>query len=139
MPLRIDLKPFERMIVNGAAIRNGSKRSTFIVETRSKILREGDIIREDEANTPCKKVYLALVQMYLSDKPMEAETSFMLQATEIMRAAPSMRPFFLAIFEDTQAGDYYKALKCGRKLIEYEERLMEGLLGALSCDQSRSN
>lgn len=139
MPLRIELKPFERVIIDGAAIRNGSTRAKFIVETRSKVLRESDIIRECDANTPCKRVYLALEQMYLSDDPFDAETSFMAQANEIMRAAPSTRPFFLAIFEETQAGEYYKALKAGRKLIEYETKLMEGLLGPLSPEQKPAN
>ena len=44
MPLRLELKPYERLIINGALLRNGDRRSTFLIETQCKFLRESEII-----------------------------------------------------------------------------------------------
>lgn len=131
MPLRIKLKPFERLIIGDAAIRNGSKRTEFIIETQSKILRESEIMTETEANTPCKRLYVALEHVYLANEPFEAETAFMGIASEIMRAAPTTGPYILAIYEKLEARDFYRALREAKKLIAYETELLEGLLGSL--------
>ncbi len=58
MPLRLELKPLERLIINGALIRNGDRRSTFLIETQCKFLRESEIITESEADTACKQIHL---------------------------------------------------------------------------------
>ena len=124
MPLRIELAPNERLIIGDASIRNGSRRSEFIVETKSKVLRERDIITEGEADTPCKRLYFTLEAAYLSKDPAEAETVFMAQANEIMAAVPSTAPMIAEIFEAILTSNYYKALKRARKLVAYEERLL---------------
>jgi flagellar biosynthesis repressor protein FlbT len=123
MPLKIELKPDERLIIGNAAIRNGSRRASFVIETNTKFLRESDIITASEADTPCKQLYFALMVMYLADDPTAAENSFVAQANALMEAAPSMRPFIAAIYEQVQAGEHYRALKRGKDLIAYEERL----------------
>lgn len=123
MPLKIELKPDERLIIGNAAIRNGPRRSTFVIETNTKFLRESDIITESEADTPCKRLYFALTLMYLADDPTLAENSFVEQANALMQAAPSTRPYIAAIYEQVQAGDLYRALKRGKELLTYEEQL----------------
>ena len=59
MPLRIELKPNERLIINGALIRNGDRRSVFMIENQCKFLRESEIIFEAEADT--ERVRVAIV------------------------------------------------------------------------------
>jgi flagellar protein FlbT len=124
MPLRIELAPNERLIIGDASIRNGSRRAEFIIETKSKVLRERDIITESEADTPCKRLYVTLEAAYLSASPTEAETQFMAQANEIMAAAPSTAPLIAEVFDSMLRGDYYKALKRARKLLAHEETLL---------------
>jgi flagellar protein FlbT len=124
MPLRIELAPNERLIIGDASIRNGPRRSEFIVETKSKVLRERDIITEGAADTPCKRLYFTLEAAYLSKDPGEAETLFMTQANEIMAAVPTTAPLIAEIFEAILTGNYYKALKRARHLVSYEERLL---------------
>ncbi len=123
MPLKIELKPDERLIIGNAAIRNGPRRSTFVIETNTKFLRESDIITESEADTPCKRLYFALTLMYLADDATLAENSFVEQANALMEAAPSTRPYIAAIYEHVQGGDLYRALKRGKDLIAYEAQL----------------
>ena len=58
------------------------------MESQSRILRESDIITQSEADTPCKRLYVALEHMYLADDPQAGETAFIEIANQIMQAAP---------------------------------------------------
>ena len=133
MPLKIELKPHERLIIGNAAIRNGERRASFVLETNTRFLRESEIITESEADTPCKRLYVLLQVMYLVDEPFEAETGFMALAVQVMQAAPSMAPRIAAIHDATSAGERYKALKLGRELIAYEETLRANAAEARSA------
>lgn len=127
MPLKIELKPGERLIIGNAAIRNGPRRSSFIIETNTKFLRESEIITQSEADTPCKQLYFALTVMYLADDPRIAEDAFFAQANELMDAVPTTTPFIRDIHEQVLAGQLYKALKKGRELVNYEQSLADRL------------
>ncbi|GJE59951.1 flagellar biosynthesis repressor FlbT [Methylobacterium trifolii] len=126
MPLRIELKPNERLIIGPCAIRNGPRRTSFIVETDHKVLRESEIVRESEADTPAKQICVALQRAYVLDDPFDAETHFMALASAVMEAAPSARPYIAAIYERIAAGDRYRALKAARDLVAFEARLLDG-------------
>ena len=125
MPLKIELKPDERLIIGNAAIRNGPRRTSFVIETNTKFLRESDIITASEADTPCKRLYFALTVMYLAEDPTVAENSFIEEANALMAAAPSMRPYIAAINAQIWAGDHYRALKRGKDLLSYENTLRD--------------
>ena len=66
MPLKVELKAGERIIVGGSVIRNGDSRARFFVEGDAPILREKDILTPATADTPAKKIYLAVQLMYLN-------------------------------------------------------------------------
>ncbi|PXW54428.1 flagellar biosynthesis repressor FlbT [Methylobacterium sp. B4] len=127
MALRIELKPQERLIINGALIRNGDRRSTFVIENQCKFLRESEILTESEADTAAKRLCVTLQFIYLADNPPEAEDLFVRQATEIMKASPSMGPYILAIQDELSARQYHRAIKRGRELIAYERQLLDHL------------
>jgi flagellar protein FlbT len=118
--LRIDLKPFERLIINGASIRNGDRRSSFIIETQCRFLRESEIIYEGEADTPCKKLWLTLQVLHLSDQPKEVEAQFFTQAMELMRMMPSGAPYLAEINLALDEGHTHKALKAAKRLVLHE-------------------
>ena len=120
MPLRIELKPSERLIINGALIRNLDRRSTFMVESQCKFLRESEIIRETDADTPCKQLCVTLQVIYLADDPAEAENLLVLQSTEILKTISGAAPYLLEIHDEVAAKNYHKAIKAGKRLIEYE-------------------
>ena len=125
MPLRIELKPHERVIIGETSIRNGPRRSEFIIETQSKVLRERDIITESEADTPCKRLYVALEAAYLSPDPTLQEARFMSLANDILKAAPSTAMPIADVFESVVAGDYYRALKRARALLAVEAEILK--------------
>ncbi|MCJ2117589.1 flagellar biosynthesis repressor FlbT [Methylobacterium sp. J-001] len=120
MPLRLELKPLERLIINGALIRNGDRRSTFLIETQCKFLRESEIITETEADTACKQIHLTLTVIYLADDPASGIDLFFQQAAELIRLVPAAAAQIAAIAEAVEAGTFYPAIKLGRKLVEWE-------------------
>ena len=125
MPLRFTLKPHERLIINGASIRNGGRSADFLVETHCKFLRESEIIHESEADTACKRLCVTLQVIHLSDDPTAAETLFYEQATEILGAMPSAASYMTAISEALDARQTHKAIKAGKRLVGYEAALLE--------------
>ena len=62
MPLKITLKPRERLILGGAVLRNGDGATHLLVENEVPILRERDILTEKNAASPCRRVYFARVR-----------------------------------------------------------------------------
>ena len=66
MPLKIELKPHESVIIGEALITNDAERIRFYIEGNVPIVREKFIIREKDANTPSKRVYFIVQQMYLT-------------------------------------------------------------------------
>ena len=65
MPLRVELKPFERIVIGQSVITNSETRATFLIDGEVPILREKDILTAETANTPVKRIYLCVQQMYL--------------------------------------------------------------------------
>ncbi|WP_407524128.1 flagellar biosynthesis repressor FlbT [Methylobacterium oryzisoli] len=125
MPLRINLKPHERLIINGAAIRNGDRAADILIETHCRFLRESEIIRESEADTACKRLCVTLQVIYLADNPLEVEDLLVRQSTEILKAMPSSAPYILAIQDEVAAKQYHRALKRARDLVAHERALHE--------------
>lgn len=125
MPLRITLKPKERLIINGACIRNGDRAADLLVETRCKFLRESEIIRESEADTPCKKLAVTLQLIYLSDEPSALVDLFVRQAVEVMELMPSAAPSLAEINARLDVKEFHAAIKAVRKLITHEQHLLE--------------
>lgn len=124
MALKVELKPKERIIIGDAVITNDDSRTRLYIEGNTPILREKDIIRPEEADTPCKRIYVVLQLMYLSKDPREHHTSYFELVSEVQSAAPSTASHFNAINHEILADNYYRALKEAQKLIRYEEELV---------------
>ncbi|GJD30247.1 flagellum biosynthesis repressor protein FlbT [Methylobacterium adhaesivum] len=127
MPLKIELKPFERLLIGGTAIRNGSRRSSFVIETVTNFLRESDIILESEADTACKRLYLTLTVLYLAEPTQEAEALLVNQASALLEAVPSTAPYLSDILAFVADREFYRALKRCKDLIQYEQSLSSRL------------
>lgn len=127
MALIIDLKPSERIIIGNALITNDSARTRLHIEGDSPILREKDIMREEEANSPCKRIYLTIQMMYLSPAPEKLHEIFFKQIHDIQEAAPSCTTFFMKIGDHILKREYYKAMKEARNLMEHERELLENV------------
>ncbi len=87
-------------------------------------MREKYVLSEKQADTPCKKVYFVLQQMYLAKDPKILHPEYFMRINEITQAAPSFMPLIDGINNDILAGDYYSALKHMMAIIEKEEELL---------------
>ena len=124
MPLRISLKPHERLIINGASIRNGGRTADLLMESHCKFLRESEIIHESDADTPAKKLCVTLQVIHLVDDPTEAKALLLAQSAEVLQMMPSATPFLLEIQDWLALGHTYPALRSGRHLMYHERDLM---------------
>ena len=124
MALKLNLKPGERLAVNGAVIVNGDRRSAFVVENHASVLRERDIMQPAEADTPAKRIYFAIMMIYLGvddaarwREQYEArlkEFAAVLETPEVLGQCASLAAHLAN-------GEYYRALVVCRSLIEFEK------------------
>jgi flagellar protein FlbT len=125
MALKVELKPGERILIGDAVITNSDQRTRFLVDGSTPILREKDIMTADRADTPAKRIYLAVQLMYISGDPIRHHDVYFALMRELVHAAPSAWKYIANINNQILTGDLYKALKHARKLIEYEQELLK--------------
>jgi flagellar protein FlbT len=112
--------------VGGAVITNGDAKSVFIVENDVPILREKDILTPAAADTPCKRIYLAVQLMYVNEKNLpEHHKTFWELVEDVAEAAPSVKPMLKEISKNILNARYYRALKLTKKLIDYEREVTD--------------
>lgn len=126
--LVLKLSPKERVLVNGAVIENGDRRSRLsIVTPNANILRLRDAIHPEQANTPVRRVCYALQLILTGDSvPEEASLPILRRIEELSRIltdTDSRRHLTLAT-EAILAGRYYQGLKALRTLLPREDRLL---------------
>jgi flagellar protein FlbT len=127
MPLKLSLKPGEKLVINGAVLTNGEKRACLIVQNKACLLREKDIMQPEEAITPARRIYLPIMMLYLDpDGRDQYYDEFALRMTEFMGAIKNHDALAacVEISREVMSGSYYRALIQCRKLFEFErERL----------------
>jgi flagellar protein FlbT len=122
MALKIVLKPGERIIISGAVITNGKTTAQFLVENQVPILRQKEIMAENEASTPCRRIYLVIQLMYIDAGNLATHHhTYWNLVRDVLTAAPSTLPMIDRISDHILNNRYYQALKLTKKLIEYEE------------------
>lgn len=126
MPLNIELKPHEKIFINGAVIANGPDRAHISLLNEAAILREKDILTEQKADTPCKRIYLSVQLMYMDPANLARYlNSYQELAQEIINMAPSASPLLATISAELADGRVYVALRSAKKLIDYEQELLD--------------
>ena len=113
------------MIIDGAVVTNGANRSELYIENSVPILRQKDILGEKEANSPARRIYLAIQLMYIDEANLEIHhKTYWKLVQDLIQAAPSATPLIDRISDRILKGQYYQALKATKNLIEYEEEII---------------
>jgi flagellar protein FlbT len=124
MALKITLKPNERMIIGGAVVANGDTRADFTIENKVPLLRQKDIMSENEANSPSRRLYFVIQLMYIDqDNVLTYHNTYWSIVKDIVKAAPSVLGLIDQISELILGNQYYQALKLTQTLIEYEQEV----------------
>jgi len=127
MPLKLNIKPGEKFIVNGAVMVAGSKGASLILQNEATILLGKDIMQEEEANTPARRIYFSILVMYLDEDGRDKiKPTFMNFIEDFMEATTfnEVRRTLLHIVQDVNTGKYYRALKTCKALIAYETEVL---------------
>ena len=126
--LVLKLGPKERVLINGAVIENGDRRSRLsIVTPDANILRLRDAIHPEEATTPVRRVCYA-AQLVLSGdaEPDDARMPLLRRIEELSRVLTD-HDSRKQLAEATDAvinNQFYQCLKALRALLPREDRLL---------------
>ena len=125
MPLKLDLKSGEKMIVNGAVLENVGPSAKILVHNMASILREKEILSQEEAATPAARVYFSLQCAYMFP---ENRTDHLKQFDRFLKdylsACPSADDIGTDIRSFVDKKEFYKGLKAARNLIAHEVRTL---------------
>lgn len=126
--LVLKLGPRERVLINGAVIENGDRRSRLsIVTPNVNVLRLRDAIHPEEAQTPVRRICFSAQLILTGDaKPEDARAQLLPRIEElsqILRDHDSRRLLAQAT-EALLEDQFYQCLKALRALIPREDRLL---------------
>ncbi len=126
--LVLKLAPKERVLVNGAVIENGDRRSRLsIVTPDANILRLRDAISPEDANTPVRRVCYAMQLILTGDVDPQEDRMQMLRRIEELSQVFTDADSRASLAEATDAfleDNHYRCLKALRALLPRENRLL---------------
>jgi len=126
--LVLKLRPKERVLINGAVIENGDRRSRFSVLTSdAKILRLRDALHPDEVTTPVRRVCYAAQLILTGDSKAEDTQLKLLHRIEELSQILTDGDSRSQLANATNAlldGRHYQCLKSLRSLLSREQRLL---------------
>lgn len=126
--LVLKLAPKERVLINGAVIENGDRRSRIAILTPDvNILRLRDALHPDDVTTPVRRVcYIAQLVLSGDADPHEARPQLLRGIEQLSHAFldDDSRAQLDAATRAIVADQPYQALKALRALLPREERLL---------------
>jgi flagellar protein FlbT len=132
MPLKLTLKPNEKVLIGTAVLTNAGSKAEIIIQNNVPVLREKDIITEENADTIAKKIYFIVLNMYVDAKnESEYHTIYFKLINELMDVAPNTEilALIMEISQKILEGEHYIALKVCKKLLNFELELMANVTG----------
>jgi flagellar protein FlbT len=128
--LVLKLGPRERVLINGAVVENGDRRSRLsIVTPNAHILRLRDAIHPEEVTTPVRRVcYIAQLVLSGDVDPDEAKHQLLRGIEQLSQVLtdPDSRARLDAATQAVLESQHYQALKALRSLLPREDRLLAG-------------
>lgn len=126
--LVLKLAPGERVLINGAVIENGDRRSRLSIMTpNANILRLRDAIHPEEVNTPVRRVCYVAQLVLSGDLPAQEARLQLLRGLEQLSQVltdPDSRRQLTDATDAVLADQPYQVLKALRSLLPREERLL---------------
>jgi flagellar protein FlbT len=136
LPLKLSLKPGEKFVLNGAVVQNGDRRGVLVLQNKASVLREKDIMQEEEANTPARRIYFPVMMMYLDEPNADRYyDEFVRRLTEFMGVIgnPAILAECVNISRHCMAREFYKALMLCRKIMDYEDERLGNVPSGVSA------
>jgi flagellar protein FlbT len=126
MALQLTLKPYERIVINGCVVRNSSRKSTLVIETKADVIRGQDLLSKKAAVTPVNQAYF-LIQTALTDPSLQDQLVKPIQKQLAALATTFGPPNVSHVFDaanHVSQRDFYKALRAMRPLMKREAEVL---------------
>ena len=140
MPLKLEFKSGDKLMINGAVIENIGANAKLLVHNEAAILRNKEVLSETDEATPAARVYLALQCAYMfpgnADKYMKMFGEYL---NDYVKACPSATDIAADIQDNVAAGKIYKALKKTHALIAHEADILKQFQQDLSAYVQQSD
>lgn len=131
--LVLKLAPKERVLINGAVLENGPRRSKFAIVTPSaNILRLKDAIHPEDANTPMGRVCFQLQLILAGNCDIESvgsQVSSQIAGISEILVDPVSQEYLNAARSALTEGRFYAALKALKPLLPLEKSLLNRAAG----------
>lgn len=128
MPLSIDFKAGDKIIINGAVIENLGSNSKISVHNQAAILRGKEVLSAEDSTTPASRIYFALQCAYIFPQNRDDYiSSYGELLDEYVEACPSAVEIADDIRTLVDKGQLYKALKSTQGLIQHEAEILNSL------------
>jgi flagellar protein FlbT len=126
--LVLKLAPKERVLINGAVVENGERRTRVSILTpNANILRLRDALHPEDAKTPVRRVcYIAQLVLSGDVKPDDARPQLLSgieQLSQVLVDGDSRKKLNDAA-DSVLENRYYQAMRALRLLIPREDRLL---------------
>jgi len=127
MPLKLTLKPDEKVLIGTAVLTNAGPKAEIIIQNTVPVLREKDIISEEKADTLVKKIYFVILSMYVDSKnEQKFHDIYFKLVKELFNACPDqvILALVMEVSQKILEGKHYQALKACKKLLKFEAELL---------------
>ncbi len=122
MPLKITLKPQERLFIGTSSVIVVADRlMDVVVDGDQPILRERDFLEPEYATSDARRAYLALQDSYLTKSIETGRDEYLGSIASLLAAKPDANHLVRDINVHLTAGDLYKALRAARLLVQWDE------------------
>ncbi len=132
MPLKLTLKPDEKVLIGTAVLTNAGPKAEIIIKNTVPVLREKDIISEEKADTLVKKIYFIILSMYVDSKnEQKFHDIYFKLVKELFNACPDqvILALVVEVSQKILEGKHYQALKACKKLLKFEAELLANVPG----------
>lgn len=125
MTLKVELKPGERIVIGRSVVTNGQSRTSMLIDGAEPVLRERDIYKEQDVDTPAKRIAYVVQMMYLAGTNETLLPAYVELVRSSVKAAPSMNSIAEGMTNCVLTGQLYKAFREARKLVAHEASIFE--------------
>ena len=114
MPLKLTLKPEEKVLIGTAVITNAGQKCEIMIQNTVPVLREKDIITAENADTVVKRIYHVILNMYVEPKhEQEYHEIYFKLVKDLFNAFPDkvVLAIIMEVSQKILEGNHYQALK----------------------------
>jgi len=126
VPLKIEIKTGDKIIINGAVLENNGPSAKFLIHNKCSILREKEVMSEENSRTPASRVYFSLQCAYIfPHKKNDYLKLFQGYVQDYLQASPSSAPIIDKILEEVTKDRLYQGLRAAQELLQHEEQILK--------------